>query len=81
MSPVAAADISVEFAYCLEQRKLQRLQEQFRTWLETKEDIVRLADERDQLLALLYAKYGEGEGELDAGDAVAEVPLQASGRY
>ena len=78
---MATADVTIEFAYCLEQRKLQRLQEQFRTWLETKEDIVRLADERDQLLALLYAKYGEGEFELDAAEAADEVPLQASGRY
>ena len=29
-----------------------------RSWLETKEDIVRLADRRDELLAVLNAKYG-----------------------
>lgn len=44
--------------YLDEQRKLEELQSEFRHWLETKEDIVRLADRRDQLLAFLNAKYG-----------------------
>jgi hypothetical protein len=55
---VATVPLSAEFMYHVEQRKLEQLQHQFRCWLETKEDIVRLADKRDQLLAVLNEKYG-----------------------
>jgi len=60
-------------SYLDEQRKLEQLQSEFRSWLETKEDIVRLADKRDQLLAFLNAKYGyrtEAGQDAPAGDAV-----------
>jgi hypothetical protein len=63
--------------YYDEQRKLEQLQREFRHWLETKEDIVRLADRRDQLLALLDAKYGYRADAGDAGDPVAEPLLEA----
>jgi hypothetical protein len=57
---VASATMIAEnmLSYLDEQRKLEQLQREFRVWLETKEDIVRLADKRDQLLAILNAKYG-----------------------
>lgn len=58
-------------SYLDEQRKLEQLQREFRRWLQTKDDIVRLADRRDQLLALLNAKYGYRGGEA----ADAEDPL------
>jgi hypothetical protein len=54
----AAITADITLSYLDEQRKLEQLQREFRHWLETKEDIVRLADKRDQLLAFLDAKYG-----------------------
>jgi hypothetical protein len=62
--------------YLDEQRKLEQLQREFRNWLETKESIVRHADRRDQLLALLNAKYGyraDAEDTVDPLDPVAQV--------
>jgi len=71
---VASAALSADSitAYLDEQRKLEQLQREFRHWLETKEDIVRLADRRDQLLALLNAKYGYRAESLDAVDPLVE---------
>jgi hypothetical protein len=57
MASAAATAANLLF-YHVEQRKLEQLQQEFRSWLETKEDIVRLADRRDELLAVLNAKYG-----------------------
>ena len=59
-------------AYLDEQRKLEQLQREFHHWLETKEDIVRLADRRDQLLALLNAKYGYCADAIEADDRLVE---------
>jgi hypothetical protein len=59
-------------SYLDEQQKLEQLQLEFRHWLETKEDIVRLADRRDQLLALLDAKYGYRSESWDASESMAE---------
>ncbi|HEY6863427.1 MAG TPA: hypothetical protein VI319_05965 [Burkholderiales bacterium] len=58
-----------------EQRKLEKLQSEFRHWLETKEDIVRLADRRDQLLALLDAKYGYRADAAEAAERNEADPL------
>jgi hypothetical protein len=69
----AAASAETAGSYLDEQRKLEQLQREFRHWLETKEDIVRLADRRDQLLALLNAKYGyRGADAMDAADPLVE---------
>jgi hypothetical protein len=69
-------------SYHVEQRKLEQLQREFRCWLETKEDIVRLADRRDQLLALLNAKYGYcAEAAAEAGEASAAESLHLSSPY
>jgi hypothetical protein len=63
----AVATVENTLSYVDEQRKLEELQREFRSWLETKEDIVRLADRRDQLLAFLNAKYGyRAEAAVDA---------------
>jgi hypothetical protein len=68
---VAGAAMTGEstLSYLDEQQKLERLQLEFRHWLQTKEHIVRLADRRDQLLAFLNAKYGYRSDE--SADAVA----------
>lgn len=61
-------------SYLDEQRKLEQLQREFRRWLETKESIVRHADRRDQLLALLNAKYGYRADAEDAVEPLDTVP-------
>lgn len=65
-------------SYLDEQRKLEQLQLEFRHWLQTKEDIVRLADRRDQLLAFLNAKYGYAA---EADEAPIGDPLLVPTRY
>jgi len=74
----AVADITV--SYLDEQRKLEQLQLEFRHWLQTKEDLVRLADRRDQLLAFLNAKYGYRNDASETADAVVE-PMPQPARY
>jgi hypothetical protein len=61
--------------YLDEQRKLEQLQSEFRHWLETKEDIVRLADRRDQLLAFLNAKYGYRAEAVEAAELSETEPV------
>jgi len=61
--------------YLDEQRKLEQLQSEFRHWLETKEDIVRLADRRDQLLAFLKAKYGYRAEVVEAAELSETEPV------
>jgi hypothetical protein len=81
---VASAAMTVEstLSYLDEQQKLEQLQLEFRHWLQTKEDIVRLADRRDQLLAFLNAKYGyRDRADADAGDTVAAADPLALTRY
>ena len=68
-------------SYLDEQRKLEQLQLEFRHWLQTKEDIVRLADRRDQLLAFLNAKYGYRADAAEADEAPIGDPLVVSTRY
>jgi hypothetical protein len=68
-------------SYLDEQRKLEQLQLEFRHWLETKEDIVRLADRRDQLLAFLNAKYGYRPDAAEAEEAPIGDPLLLPTRY
>ena len=58
MSAVATVAAETLLSYHVELRKLEQLQHQFRCWLETKEDLARRADKRDQFLARLNAKYG-----------------------
>lgn len=77
-SVATVADITL--SYLDEQRKLEQLQREFRHWLETKEDIVRLADKRDQLLAFLNAKYGY-RNDADAQEAAGAEPLVRPARY
>jgi hypothetical protein len=60
-------------SYLDEQRKLEQLQREFRRWLETKENLVRLADRRDQLLAVLDAKYGYGTDAIDAAEPLLDA--------
>jgi hypothetical protein len=78
---VASAAMTGEstLSYLDEQQKLERLQLEFRHWLQTKEHIVRLADRRDQLLAFLNAKYGYRSDE--PADAVAEDALPLAQTY
>ena len=78
-SVAAVADITL--SYLDEQRKLEQLQLEFRHWLQTKEDIVRLADRRDQLLAFLNAKYGYRSDSTEAQDAGVVEPLVRPARY
>lgn len=68
-------------SYLDEQRKLEQLQLEFRHWLETKEDIVRLADRRDRLLAFLNAKYGYRPDAAEADEAPIGDPLLLPTRY
>jgi hypothetical protein len=74
---VASAAITLDrtLSYLDEQQKLEQLQLEFRHWLETKEDIVRLADRRDQLLAFLNAKYGYRSDGVDSPDAPSIDPV------
>jgi hypothetical protein len=60
--------------YLDEQRKLEQLQREFRNWLETTENIVRHADRRDQLLALLNAKYGYRADAQDTVEPLDPIP-------
>jgi hypothetical protein len=80
---VAGAAIIADntLSYLDEQRKLEQLQREFRDWLETKEDIVRLADQRDQLLAFLNAKYGYRSDAVEVQEASVADPLLRPGRY
>jgi hypothetical protein len=55
---IVRAQIMIPFY--TEQRKLEQLQRELSCWLATNDDLVRLADRRDQFLALLDAKYGYG---------------------
>jgi hypothetical protein len=68
-------------SYLDEQQKLEQLQLEFRHWLQTKEDIVRLADRRDQLLAFLNAKYGYRADMVETADAPSADPMARTTRY
>jgi hypothetical protein len=76
----AATIADITLSYLDEQRKLEQLQLEFRNWLATKEDIVRLADKRDQLLAFLNAKYGYRGDDMQE-TAVVVDPLVLPARY
>lgn len=78
-SAATVADITL--SYLDEQRKLEQLQREFRNWLETKEDIVRLADKRDQLLAFLDAKYGYRTEAVEVQETAIGDPLLRPSRY